>query len=84
MGEAARVIVRAGLVRETGWQSADLLIGEAKLRLDAAAKVLQLLTDDDGVVRIWAEGWEPESTLDGYTDAVVRLGLRFHRADKKS
>jgi hypothetical protein len=78
-GEAAWVIVRAGMVREIGWQSADLLAGETRLWLDSQGKELRILTDEEGVAWIWAEGVEPESTLEGYDDAVRRLGSRFHR-----
>lgn len=82
-GEAAWAIVRASLVTETGWESADLLIWETRVWLDAAGKELQLLADEEGVVWIWAEGVEPESTVEGYGDAVRRLGSRFHRSDKQ-
>ena len=63
-----------------GRHSADLVIEETRMRLDAAGKDLVLLIDEQGVAWIWAERVEPGSTHEGYGDAICRLGSRFYHS----
>lgn len=81
-GEAAWQVLRARLVTEVGWQNADPLIGETRLRLADAGEELRLELDPEGIMWISTQHYPAESTAEGFEDAIRKLGSRIPRPDE--